>query len=114
MFLGIAAQQRQRRAPGNAVSFEHGELLGRCLAVDLGLDVLLELPVGDRLHGGRRRQDARRSVAGQRPGPMYPRIFLRWTTWRSVVRLEEVWVASPRSGIGRMLANPDPNPGRRY
>ena len=60
----------ERGAPRHPVGLEHRELFGRGLAVDLGLHVLLELPVGElqrrrRAHAPRR--SARRCTSLRRP-----------------------------------------------
>ena len=72
VLVGVAPQAQQRRAPRHPVGFEHRELFGGRLAVDLGLDVLLELPVGDRLHG-RRRGHGRRFPGRSRQRAHYRR-----------------------------------------
>ena len=63
VLLGVFAQARERGAPGDAVGLEHRELFGRGLAVDLGLHVLLELPLGELQRRRRAHPPSRSSVA---------------------------------------------------
>src|ERR1700688_2995377 len=109
MLVGFVAQAGQRGTPRHAVGLEHLELFGCRLAVDFGLHVLLELPVRERLqrrrcaHPSARSPDEGRAsgIGRARPAsrsPMYPRIYLRWTTRRTPVL--EVWGHRPVFGIG--------------
>ena len=54
MFFRIAQMREQRRAPRDGIGLEDRELFGRGIAVDLGIDVHVELP-------GRERRRRRRS-----------------------------------------------------
>ena len=48
VLLGVAQQREQRGAPRDRIGLQYRELLGRGLAIDLGIDVHVELPWRER------------------------------------------------------------------
>ncbi len=98
VLLGVAQQREERGAPRDRIGLEHRELFGRRVAVDLGIDVHVELPRRDRR---RHRRLCHRSPLD--------------TTEGATCVLEECGLENP-SGPGRpkrpRLGNPAP-PCRR-
>ncbi len=80
----VAQEREQRCTPRDRIGAQHGELFGRGLAVDLGVDVHVELPWRE---WRRRRRSCHRSPLGMKEGTtcVPRRVRARkpfWSRWR--------------------------------